>query len=265
MRGGWSPENIIISGPLENNGAIPVNIQDQTSKALDLDFIQAQGSPTTLSVIAAAGDTQLTLTDATGFVDGNVVGILSGGAGLFYFGTQIGAPVGNVITIDTPIDQSFAIGSTVIRASAAMNVNGSLASPQIFQIGPIGTAIEVDIVRISGYIQAGSAMDLSDFGDIAGGLTNGIVFRKSNGTNENLWNAKTNGRLKLITGIDLDFTTRAPGGSEGMNFRATYGGQNKHGVVLRLEASETLEILVQDNLTTLQAFNMMAQGHIVTD
>lgn len=250
--------------PQESNGGIPVNIQDQTSKSLDLDFIQAQGAPTTLAVETAVDDTTIELTSSAGFVDGNIVGLFTA-TGSFYFGTQIGAPAANVITLDTPLDQVFPAGTTnIIRASNDMTVTGTLGAPQIFQIGPIGAAIEIDIVRVNGYIQAATAMDLSDFGDLAA-LTNGIVFRRSNGSNENKWNAKTNGRLKLLCGVDLDFTSRAPAGSDGMNFRMTYAGTDKHGVALRLEANETLELLIQDDLSGLQLFNMMAQGHVVTD
>jgi hypothetical protein len=248
---------------LERNGGFPVNIQDQTSKALDLDFIRSLGQ-NTLAVDTVVNATTITVTDSTGFAANNIIGIFDN-AGNFYFGTQLGAPAGNVITVDTPLDRVFPSGSNVIRATKDMkSVAGTLASPVIYQIGPIGQDIEVDIVRVCGYIQAASAMDLAKFGDLTA-LTNGIVLRKSNGTNANLWNAKTNGRLKLLTGVDLDITDRAPGGSEGLNFRLTYAGQSKHGVALRLLASETLELLVQDNLTTLQAFEMVAQGHIVTD
>ena len=256
---GWSV-------PSESNGGVPVNIQDQTTQALDLDFIQAQGAPTTLNTDTAVDDTTIDLTNAAGFVDGNIVGIFSGGEGQFYFGTQIGAAVGNVITVDTPIDKVFESAiSVVIRFTNDMTaVAGSLAAPQIFQIGPIGAAVEVDITRVMGYIQSATSMTDADFGDIAGGLTNGMAFRKSNGDNQNYWNAKTNGRLALIC-FDFVYTNNPPSGSSGARFRNTYAGSNKHGVTLRLEASETLEILIQDDLTSLEVFNMMAQGHVVTD
>ena len=50
---------VTIKSPLESNGAIPVNIQDQHSLALDLRFIRAQGAPTTLAVNGAIEDTEL--------------------------------------------------------------------------------------------------------------------------------------------------------------------------------------------------------------
>ena len=80
-----------------------------------------------------------------------------------------------------------------------MNINGAITT-QIFQIGPIGAAqaVDVDITRINGYIQAGGVMDDSKFGDIAGGLTYGVVLRHNNTVIDNIWNMKTNGELGLL-------------------------------------------------------------------
>lgn len=254
---------VSLGVPLESNGAVPINIQDQHTQSLDLDFIQAQGVPTTITVEASPEDTQITVSDTTGFIAGNIVGLFTS-TGQFYFGTQLGAPVGSVINLDTPIDKTFPIGSACITATSNMNVNGS-ATRQIFQIGPVGvgTSISVDITRIMGYLQDDVVMDDSDFGGLSA-LTNGIILRLNNGVINNLWNAKTNGRLSLI-GFDFNYTEKAPAGSYGARFRITYAGQDKHGVTLRLAPGDTLELIIQDDLTGLEAFNMMAQGHIVTD
>ena len=252
---------------VEQNGGLAVNIQDQHSLALDLFFIQAQGAPTTLATQADPDETTLDLTDVTGFVAGNRVGLFST-TGIFYFGNQIGAPAGNVITVDTPIDRTFATGTTtVIRASDEMAVSGTLAAPQIFQVGPVGagTGVEVDITRIMGYIQDSGtpAMDDSKFGGMLA-LTNGVVLRVNNTIMSNIWNVKTNGEIGLLS-YDSIYTAAAPAGSAGFRFRNTYAGQAKHGVTLRLEPGDTLEILIQDDLTDLESFKMMAQGHVVTD
>ncbi len=266
-RNGVETANVVITGPngkeceVESNGALAINIQDQHSRALDLFFINSTNE-TTLSADADPDDMTITVTSTTGFVDGASVGVF-GGVGTFYFGQQIGAPAGNVITLDTPMDVQHLSGSPVIVGSRHLNVNGSVTT-QVFQIGPIGTIIEVDITRITGYLQAGSAMDDSKFGDIAGGLTDGVVLRVNNGDMQNIWNVKTNGEFGLLC-FDSAYTPRAPAGSEGFRFRNTYAGPSKHGVTLRLEVNDTLEVLIQDNLSTLEEFLMMAQGHVVTD
>ena len=101
--------------PKESNGAVPVNIQDQHTRMLDLKFIQAQGTPTTLTAETSVEDKTITIANTTGFVDKNIVGIFCP-CGDFYFGQQIGAPAGNVITLDTPIDVIYEVGSFVITA-----------------------------------------------------------------------------------------------------------------------------------------------------
>lgn len=246
---------------VETNGGLAVNIQDQHSLALDLRFIQAQGPPTTLSVQANPDDKTITVVSTTNFVAGNTVGIFSD-TGFFYFGKQIGAPAGNVISLDTPVDRMFIIGSNVLTAIDNLNVDGSITT-QIFQIGPIGQDIEVDITRIMGYIEDSVSMDDSRFGGLAP-LTNGIVFRHNNTVINNLWNIKSNGDFGLLC-FDFSYTDKAPAGNYGMRFRNTYAGPSKHGVTIRLMPSDILQLLIQDDLTGLVKFNMMAQGHLVTD
>jgi len=248
---------------VEANGGLAVNVQDQHTLALDLKFIQSQGA-TTLAVTNAPGDTTLTLTDATGFVDGNVIGLFSA-SGTFYFGEQVGAAVGNVITIDTPMDRIYEVGDNVLRATANLAVDGS-GTTQVFQVGPVGagTGVEIDITRIMGYIQDATAMDDGEFGGLGVPLTYGVVLRVNNGVMSNIWNVKSNGEIGLLA-FDANYTDKAPGGSYGYRFRNTYAGQSKHGVTIRLEPGDTLEILIQDDLSDLEIFNIMAQGHVVTD
>ncbi len=252
----WGRE---IWAPGESNGAIPVNIQDQHTQALDLHFIQVQESATTLTVQADPGDTTITVASTTGFVAGNVVGLVSG-AGDFYFGKQVGAVAEQVVTLDTPIDKVFTTASSsVVTAKDQMAVNGS-ATTQIFEIGsPLGVA--ADITRITGYIQTATAMDDTKFGDLAA-LTNGVVLRVNGTEIDNVWNVKTNGEIGLLC-FDSALSDRAPAGSFGLRFRNSYAGPAKHGVTLRLASGDTLEILIQDNLTGLESFRMMAQGHVV--
>lgn len=242
---------------------IPVmDIENKHTQALDLRFIKAIGAPTTLSVDADPDDMTITVASTTGFTAGVVVGIFSG-TGEFYFGKQIGAPAGNVITLDTPIDRAHVIGNPVIAASDDMAVNGSVTT-QIFQIGPIGTDIVIDITRLVGYIQSGSAMDDALFGNIVA-LTNGVVLRRNDGVIDNIWNVKSNGEIALLSGADLGYTTKAPAGSFGARFRNSYAGQEKHGVTIRVGAGEMLEVLIQDDLTGLEEFRMMAQGHVLAE
>jgi hypothetical protein len=235
--------------------------QNAATRPLTLYFVKGNVAPTTTTADTAIGDLTVTLTDATGFVDGTYVGLFSGG-GNFYFGTQIGAPAGNVITLDTPIDAVFLAGANALSSSKDVNVNGDI-TPQTFQIGTPGSGIEIDITRITGFIQGAGTMDDAKFGDRVA-LPKGLVLRRVDGTTINLWNVHSNGELALVCASDLDYTTRSPGGSSGLRFRNTYNGQDKHDTVIRLCPGDTLELIVQDDLSTLEIFNVMAQGREIS-
>ena len=177
-----------------------------------------------------------------------------------YIGEQIGAPVGSVITIDTPVNIALPAGSFVAAVTTNMAVDGS-STTQAFAVGPVltGSLGILHITRIMGHFLDSSAMDDGKFGGIAA-LTNGCVLRKNDGKISTLWNVKTNADLALIC-YDFSYNDKAGGGKYGANFRDTYGGQGAHGVVLELLPGEYLELLIQDDLTGLDEFTMMAQGH----
>jgi hypothetical protein len=252
--------------PTEDNGGVPVNVQDQTSRALDLDFLKVLAAPTTLSAPVSIGSYTIDVTSTTGFTAGEVVGI-SGGtgtpAGQFYFGQQVGSVSGSTVTLDTPLDKAYPSGANVFPATWKMNVNGSVTS-QVFQIGPlgVGSGIEADITKIVGYLQSTSDMDDALFGSLAA-LTRGLSLRKNfgDGSYENLWTCKSNGGLALKCANNFAYTTKAPSGSYGARWVYSLSGSENHGVVARLAGGETLELLVQDNLTGLTVVRHAVHGH----
>jgi len=246
--------------PVDEEGQLAVNVHDQKTRSIDF-FFGRLDNLTTLSANADPEDMTLTLTDTTGFTDGKVVGVFSlNEVDDFYLGGQIGAPSGSVITVDTPVDVPLASGSAIAATTINMAVDGSSVT-QVFQIGPVaaGSTSVVDVTRIMGHILDSTAMDDGKFGGISA-LTNGVVLRKNDGLITNLWNVKTNADLALIC-YDFKYSDKAPGGQFGANFRNSYAGQGNHGVVLELLPTEYLEILIQDDLTGLDEFTMMAQGH----
>lgn len=240
------------------NGGLDVNIQDQNTRSLDLFFVTDLAASTTPSVAISIDDVSITLTSTTGFASGVMVKIEEGDT--FYYGTQLGAAVGSVITLDTPVDSDFTTAAIITPTSNNMAVDGSV-TPVVFKINPPGDTIIMDVVRIIGYIQDGSVMDDGKFGGLTA-LTNGCYMRKSDGIIQNYWNVKSNGELALL-GYDLSYSDAAPGGSYGARFRVTYAGQDKHGVTIRLDPDERLELVVQDNLTGLEVFHVISAGHVV--
>jgi len=98
--------------------------------------------------------------------------------------------------------------------------------------------------------------------DIGGGLTRGLVLRVSNGVNVNYFNVKTNGDLVNIM-YDVKFYEAAKQGVYGLGGRLTYAGSEKHGVTIRLTQGDTMDMIVQDDLTTLLDFKAVATFHLV--
>ena len=167
----------------------------------------------------------------------------------------------NLVGFDMPLNFSYPSSTTAaITTSIDLNVNGS-ATRRTFSVGP-PVDQQVDITRILLQMITNNATDLDAFGDIGGGLARGLGVRVVNGENINLFNAKTNGELKNLM-FDLEPIETSKFGVFGVAGRLTYGGQSKHGVTLRLSEGETLEAIIQDDLTSLVSFRMIAAGHIV--
>ena len=245
--------------------ATDVYIQDQTTDPVIAKFNMVHNA-TTLATATAIDDVTLTVTSPTGFASGNYLIMYSNVTDKFMTAYILDV-TGSVVTIDTPIDSVFPVGSIVAAAVTNMNVDGSSTHKYFGLRGtnqPDPINVYFDVTRIIFSCTSTNAVDLSKFADIAGGITNGLVLRKKNGTYKNIFNLKTN---QEIAGIMFDFTpyaaTNPVQGQNGFVSRLTFAGQEKIGVVIRLAPGEDLEFIVQDNLSTITKFEVMAEGHIV--
>lgn len=257
-----------IKSPLELSGAIPVILQDQTTRPLIVKFNEVSDS-TDLSIPAVKGAYEITPTSTTGFVDGKYIILFHPASENFSFYTQIGAPAAGIITLDTPIDFAYPAGTFVDAAITNMGVNGS-GTPRVFGLrgtgAPPGIDTMVDITRLIFHCVAPGAVDLATFASLTA-LTRGLVLRRRDGMIQNIFNVKTNGEIAGIM-FNHNITIAgnpAQGGVDGFISRLTFAGQNKIGVALRLPIGEDIEILVQDPLQTITLLEVIAEGHIVTD
>ena len=157
---------------------LDVSLQDQTTRAVIVKFNEVSNS-TTLLNDAVKGEYTIDVTTTTGFVDGKYIILFHPPSKNFSFYTQIGAPVGNTITLDTPLDISYPKGAFADAAITNMNVDGS-ATPRVFGLrgvgAPPGVDIKVDITRLIFYCVADSSVNLSLFADIPA-LTRGLTLR----------------------------------------------------------------------------------------
>ncbi len=249
--------------PVELNGGIPVNLQDQTSPLI-IASMSVEVAATMMDAAGSIDDLTIDVVDSTGFIIGQYLSIFSVADNRFYLASVLGI-ASNTITLDTPLDFAFPSGSFVTVGDRNMSVNGSV-TPVIYGLRnteeQIGSSF--DITRIIISCLTTSTIDLSMFGNIAGGIAKGIVLRKVDGIYRNVFNAKTNAELKNLM-YDFDIQVALGAQQDGMNGRMTFGGQNKMGVVIRINPGEDLQLIVQDDLSSLISFSIICEGHTVTD
>lgn len=249
----------VIETSARGDTALAIIATDQTTPALDLRFLE-ELNVTTIAADTAVEDTSFTATVSHGIVVGNIIEIAEGSV---FIQAEVLSVATDLIGIDTPINHAYLSGAVLIVSNKNMNVVGTISSPRIFSITP-GPGQKGDITRVIISIQDSTAMDFSTFGGIASGVLNGCVIRmkKENGDFTNLFNWKTNGDF-IITAFDHVFQSKIGGGLHSFVCRSTWAGQSKRGVTLRVDNTlgEEIQVLVQDDLSSLSLMGMAAQGH----
>lgn len=241
------------------DGAINMHDADVHRAIINRQFNQITATTTTFAANASAGATSITLTSATGFAVGDYLRLESATAEDLH--PRITVLAGTLATLDRPIDNSYVIGNTITKAIINMAVSGTLASPQSFKVQP-KTGNVWHLTRVLIEMTHAAAGDNGLFGGITA-LTNGVVLRRYDGTTGKfatftVW--KTNS--DIVTDMyDIVYAARSGGGGAyGTNARGTF---HNAGAIVYLDgtAGDYLEILVQDNISTLTSFRIKAQGH----
>lgn len=245
----------------EGNGGFPVNVQDQATKPFSLRLSQSVSTGLTLALDTVVNTYTATYSPGHGITVGQDVAIFDVVQEKVFYGGVLNVAV-DTITFDTPFPVSFtAANSTSFSYIKNMAIDGSVDA-EVFEFANYLIA-PIDVTRILFHIVSGNPMDTARFGSIAGGLGRGIVLRKyeSPTTYTNYWNAKTNGDIGELM-FDVRYEEKAPAGEYGLNARMTYAGQDKHGVVIRLEQGQSLQLVIQDDLTTQTSFTATVEGHL---
>tara|TARA_R110000851_G_scaffold188171_2_gene338154 strand:- start:22373 stop:23248 length:876 start_codon:yes stop_codon:yes gene_type:complete len=257
---------VAITKPLEtsNRGGtgVPVFVQDQTTGPLDLHFVQFITS-LILAVDTIVNSNSITVQSGHGLTTGDAgthIALFDVASSTFT-SAELVSVAGDVLLLDSPMPRIFAVGvATAAAFLKNMNVDGSI-TPQVFSVSAREN-ISGDIVAIAMEFRDTIPMDFDTFGGLPQ-LTNGVVLRVNNGdgTYRNLFNFKSNGDIILMA-VTHDFTQNNGGGVRGFNAHLTFGGQENHGVVIRLDwtRSEALELVVQDDLTGLTSMDWIGQG-----
>lgn len=216
------------------------------SQVLNFTFVNQTG---------VLNDRNIIVDDGSVFSGGDRIALVDGTR---IYGAFVQTVVSQNLTLDTPLDFNYSVGSTAVRLTRNLNIDGSV-TPQIFQIGTVAN-VTLDITRIIFSLTDSTAGDDSTFGGCPA-LTNGVVLRFMDGATYNIFNIKTNGELSKIAGGDFTYAERAGPGEFGFNARFTFNGQDKLDSVIEIKEGEMLQIIIQDDLTCLNNFNIVAEGN----
>jgi len=242
--------------------SVDVDVQDYTGELLDL--------------IAGIEQQEITLTSDTE-VDDIIINVantasLSAGSYLFLnedgrtYESRILSTTATTITLNDPLDYAYTTAAVGYGALQNLNVNGSVTAQTAF-IRP-AAGVKWHITRMLVEIVDNADMNDTLFGGIPA-LTNGVLFRISNGVTKNLFSVRDNGDFALRS-FDANYSEAGnPGlGLTAFRVRKTF---TRSGAVIELdgkeggETADQLEVIIRDDLTALSRFNVIFQGHVVTE
>ena len=239
-------------------GALNVNQALVHKKGINEYLKQEVGGATTLSVAASAGDTSITVASTTGFAIGDTIRLsTSTFIERSYF--NILNIVGNVFTLNRPIDNDLPMGADVIEINISMNLTGTLGSPLSFKIQPPSFE-RWQLTRLLITMLDSTAMDDGTFGGMTA-LTNGVVIRTSINniiSTVTFWTINKDLKDDMF---NVEYALKAPAGQYGLNGRWTLT-LSEFVIDLDGDAGDYLELLVQDDLSPLDEFNVKAQGRL---
>lgn len=244
-----------------------LNIHDADTHIVPVNhFAYFEGATYTLSVAIASQSTSLALTAVAGLAVGDRLHLTDTATGAHDHDLlRITAIVGNVVTVNRPIDFDYAIATTTVqRVVVNMNVAGTLAAP-ISYVLKVTPGEVWHLTALDFNITDNAAMDDSLFGALAA-LTNGVVIRQvdvTNGTYQTFSVWKDNSSF-IKDSFGVQYSTKAPAGSEGV--RGTLNFHNVYGAIVRIANTSIeemyVEILIQDNLSAITTFEIKFHGHI---
>jgi len=260
-------ESYVVNFPLEGNGGLAVNIQDQATRIFDIPVNQVLDSTSySLATVPVINSYILELNTTAGLNVGDKITFLEqNGIEQIHFG-NIMSINGNNITMNAPVPYNYTpLRTSVFTFDNQLNVDGSV-TPQAFQLCNFFDAA-VDITRIIFACTDDTEMHDGLFCSEPQ-LARGIEFRKltKDGYYINYFNIRNNGKWGLLS-YDIDYSDKGKPPDDTYGFRSmlTFAGQNKHGVVIRLKPNECIELLVQDDLTDISRASLMVEGHFTQD
>lgn len=240
------------------DGSVDVYVQDQTTFPFDI-YAHTFVNTTSLVVETVTDSRNVVVSDSTGATVGMAIDIVNDDS---FFQSLITAVDGNNITLASPIDCCFEVGSVVSFGDWDFSgVDGSV-SPKSFYVR-IPTNKDYDFYTMTLNIEDNNVMYDSTFGGLSA-LSNGFIGRAIDGISKTFFVITNNGGFRE-NGFTVLYNDKVPSGT--YSFSAVKNIREVNGVALRLngEQEEYLEFIVQDDLTGLSKMAVAVHGHEVED
>ena len=226
---------------------IDVNIQSQTSQLFRYFLMIEQKTDITLTSAITMDDEIFHVSGGHGFTAaaGEYIVVRIGD---LFTQMKVTSVTDNAITVEMPVASDFPDTATVIRGNTNMNIDGN-AVPTDFKFTFPGAQIPIDLSTIILTMQHGANVpDDGKFGGLTA-LTKGIYFRQVNGNRVNLGNYTNNQAFKDV-GADVEYTTKAPAGTNGTNIILAI--EDIFGQVIRLNPRDDDEFIghVRDDIAS---------------
>jgi len=243
--------------PLESNNAVPVNVQDQHSDAVELYMHVTEASPA-ITADTAIDDESVAVDALTGVGVGDAITIREG---VRSYQSLVTSSADLTIGLASPLDFAFTTAAGACVGAWNIAVDGSETAKVAMLHVPPGASF--DIYSIAVNMTDETAMDSAKFGGIAA-LSTGILFRSVNGHTKNL-PLIVNNKGFFEIGFNVTYDSKAPSGVYGLSAVKNYSSVN--GVSLRLDGAtdDRLELHIRDDLTGLTSMNITCNGHVVTN
>jgi hypothetical protein len=241
------------------NEGIDTFTQSNTNAVFQYFLIEELKSDITLTADVSVGDSVINVSAGHGFIAaaGEVMTLWEGG---YFEQVSVKSVATNAITLDIPVGLPFTQAGliTIVRGSKKLNVDGS--TPRTFTFKPRGL-VPVDIGGVRINMEHTGSGDLSTFGDIAGGITNGMYVYKDEGTiRSNLGNYKKNADFFPIGG-NPTFPAKAAGGNPGTLVEIPINNPENFDAVIRAELNQEFIVSIRDAaVSTLLDFNFSLLG-----
>jgi hypothetical protein len=229
--------------------------QDQVTPPFQYYVMSEEKDDITLTAAVSKGDEVIAVSAGHGFTGTGEFMVIQEGD--IFLQAKVKSVATNNITLESPSSSAFTTDAIVIRGLIDLNVDGSVTEKEFVFNKRGGIPIDIQYIHVTIW-NASAAGDDGKFGDLAE-LTNGLLVRKEDGTDQSLGNYKSNSSFRDL-GAQVDYNDKAGAGTYGVSI--CFRIKETYGVVLRFDPDtpDVFKVTVRDNLSTLNKLNISLMG-----